>query len=157
VSGNEHPHAASGSTSPEPVLPTVNPAIDKHATPETGLPFPIVCIGASAGGLNAVSDLLVALPSDLDMSFVVIQHLDPSHASMLPEILGRASSLPALEVENHMPIEPRRVYVIPPGKTLVLGDGLLQLAPRTEMRGQHRPIDHFMRSLAEEHGDKAIG
>ena len=56
-----------------------------------------------------------------------------------------------------MPVEPRHVYVIPPGKTLVLGDWLLQLAPRTEMRGQHRPIDHFMRSLAEEQGDKSIG
>ena len=157
MGSDEKPPAFSSSAGPEPVLPGVNPAIEQHATPETGLPFPIVCIGASAGGLNALGDLLGALPSDLDMGIVVIQHLDPSHRSMLSEILSRATTLPVVEVQNGMPVEPRRIHVIPPNKTLVLGDGLLQLAPRFESRGQHRPIDHFMRSLAEEHGDKAIG
>src|SRR5262249_39842856 len=141
----------------DPVLPAVNPVVEEHLTPREGLPFPIVAIGASAGGLDAFTSLLNALPTDTGMSFVVIQHLSPTHASMLPEILTRSTSMPVSQVEDNMPVEPNHVYVIPPGKNLVFGQGLLQLGPRIEGRGQLRPIDHFMRALAEEHGHKAIG
>jgi two-component system CheB/CheR fusion protein len=138
-------------------LPGVNPAAEVHATPQTGLPFAIVGIGASAGGLEAFSELLQALPADTGMAFVIIQHLSPTHGSMLAEILARTTPMPVSTVSNNMPVEPDHVYVIPPGTTMVLAEGRLQLSPRTELRGQARPIDQFMRSLAEEHGHKAIG
>ena len=141
----------------EPILPAVNPAVDDHWGPEDSPPFPIVVAGASAGGLEALNELLKALAVDTGMAFVLIQHLAPDHESMLPDILARATALPVLQVTNNMPVKPNHVYVIPPGKSMVISHGLLQLAPRTQIRGQARPIDHFMRSLAEEHGHKAIG
>ncbi|HUQ27276.1 MAG TPA: chemotaxis protein CheB [Usitatibacter sp.] len=139
----------------DPVLPAVNPVVP-HTTPEHSLPFPIVAIGASAGGLEAINALLGAVDRDTGMAFVIVQHLLPTRESLLPEILARATTMRVQQVEDKMGVEPDCVYVIPPGKDLVLGEGMLQLAPRTEVRGQHRPIDMFMRSLAEEHGHKAI-
>src|SRR5262249_25967632 len=73
------------------------------------------------------------------------------------EILSRMTRMAVIQVENHAPVKPDNVYVIPPGKNMVIGDGLLQLSPRTELRGQHRPIDLFLRSLAEHQGHRAIG
>ncbi len=152
------PSAGSKRTaSSAPVLPGTNPAVGEPLPPDEGVAFPIVALGASAGGLEAFRQFLQAVPIDTGMAFVVIQHLDPSHESMLAVILGRATQMPVIEVSNNLAVEPNRVYVIPPGKNMVYSHGLLQLAPRTEQRGQHRPIDHFMRSLAEEHGYKAIG
>jgi two-component system CheB/CheR fusion protein len=144
-------------SSDEPILPGVNPAVEDHATPADSPPFPIVVAGASAGGLEAFNELLKALPVDTGMAFVLIQHLAPDHESLLPDILGRATAMPVTQVANNTDVKPNHVYVIPPGKSMVISHGLLQLAPRTEQRGQARPIDHFMRSLAEEHGHKAIG
>ena len=141
----------------DPVLPAVNPVVDDHLTPSDSLPFPIVAIGASAGGLEAFTTLLNALPLNTGMAFVVIQHLSPTHESLLCDILMRSTALPVAQVADKMPVQQDHVYVIPPGKNLVFGQGLLQLAPRSEIRGQQRPIDHFMRSLAEEHGHKSIG
>ena len=141
----------------DPVLPGVNAAVEDHSRPDEGLLFPIVAIGASAGGLDAITELLKSLPSTTGMAFVVVQHLSPTHESVLSEILQRATRMPVEQVANNTAVQPDRVYVIPPGKNLVLGNGLLQLSPRTEERGQHRPVDHFMRSLAEEHGHRAIG
>src|SRR5262249_19466353 len=115
-----------GETAPDkddPVLPAVNPVIDEHLTPKESLPFPIVAIGASAGGLDAFTGLLNTLPSDTGMAFVVIQHLSPTHASMLPEILTRSTTMPVAQVEDNMPVEPDHVYVIPPGKNLVFAQG----------------------------------
>jgi two-component system, chemotaxis family, CheB/CheR fusion protein len=146
-----------GREAQSPALPGVNPVADDHLTPEESAPFPIVAIGASAGGLEAFTRLLDALPADTGMAFVMILHLSPSHESMLSEILGRSTRMPVREAKSDMRVEPNHVYVIPPGKDIVLGRGLLQLAPRTELRGQSRPIDHFMRSLAEEHGHKSVG
>jgi two-component system CheB/CheR fusion protein len=120
-------------------------------------PFPVVGIGASAGGLEPVKRLLRALPADTGMAFVLIQHLDPTHSSMLTEILSRATSMPVSEVTDRMAVEPNRVYVIPPGTDMEIQQGILRLSPRSETRGQHRAIDHFLRSLAEDKGDKTIG
>jgi two-component system, chemotaxis family, CheB/CheR fusion protein len=141
----------------DPILPAVSAAVDDHLTPESSLPFPIVAVGASAGGLEAFTTLLKALPVDTGMGFVLIQHLSPTHQSILSEILGRATDMPVAQVEDNTPVRPNRVYVIPPGVNLVFGRGLLKVAPRGEGRRQARPIDHFMRALAEEHGHKAIG
>src|SRR5262245_45868780 len=141
----------------DPVLPAVNPVLVDHLTPQESLPFPIVTIGASAGGLEALKTLFNAMPADTGMAFVVVQHLSPTHESLLSDILMRVTSMPVAPVENNMPVDPNHVYVIPPGKNLVFGQGRLQLAPRNEVRGQQRSVDHFMRSLAEEHGHKSIG
>src|SRR5262245_34970591 len=120
-------------------------------------PFPIVGIGASAGGIEAFTQMLHALPPDTGMAFVLIQHLDPSHASMLTDIFARATKLPVTEVRRRTRVEPDHIYVIPPASDLSLTDGHLDLSQRKEARGQHRPIDSFLRSLAEERGHKAIG
>jgi two-component system CheB/CheR fusion protein len=126
-------------------------------TQESPLSFNIVGIGASAGGIEALSQLLQALPVDTGMAFVIVQHLDPSHSSMLAEILGRRTSMAVVECADMTPIETNHVYVIPPGKDMTVTDGHLQLAPRSAGRGQHRPIDLFFRSLAEREGFRAIG
>jgi len=116
-----------------------------------------VAIGASAGGLDAFTEILRALPPDTGMAFVVIQHLDPTHASMLTEILSRSTTMSVTEVTNQMVVQPNHVYVIPPGVTMGITRGKLQLTPRTDTRGQHRPIDHFLRALAEDQGHRGIG
>jgi two-component system CheB/CheR fusion protein len=119
--------------------------------------FPIVGIGASAGGVEAVTSLVRVLPDDTGMAFVVVLHLDPRHESQLAEILARVTNLPVRTAEHGMAIEQNSVYVIPPAKDLTVEHGVLQLGPRTESRGQHRPIDRFLRSLVEDRRYKSIG
>src|ERR1700751_910257 len=92
--------------------------------------FPIVGIGASAGGLEAFKQLFQALPSDLDMGFVLIPHLDPEHRSLMPEILTRVLSMPVMQVNDEPLIERNQVYVIPPNRNMLLMDGHLKLVPR---------------------------
>ena len=118
--------------------------------------FPIVGVGASAGGLEAFTQLLKALPIDTGMAFVLVQHLAPTHASALAEILSRTTTMPVLEVEDKSPVQPNHVYVIPPGRSMVIVNGALQLLPR-EGHGLHRPIDQFFRALAQDLGHQAIG
>jgi len=118
--------------------------------------FPIVGIGASAGGLEAFSDLLRQLPEKTGMAFVLVQHLDPKHSSDLREILARTTKIPVQEVTDGAIVQPDHVYVIPPNTSMVLKDGALRLAPRVLTRGQHMPIDHFLRSLADARGNRAI-
>src|SRR5437867_3648341 len=90
-------------------------------------PFPMVGIGASAGGLEAATQLLKHLPSDTGMGFVLVQHLDPAHESALAQILGRATSMSVREVTPDLPVEPNHVYVIPPNKNLSIEQGILKL------------------------------
>ena len=144
------------SESENPAIPGVNPAAPDHVDPEHSLPFQIVGIGSSAGGIEALIQLFGAMNVDTGMAFVVVQHLDPTHDSTLVEIIARATPLHVQAAGHHTHVQPNCVYVIPPDKNMVLGDGMLQLSPRTEVRGQHRPIDHFLRSLAEEQGYKSI-
>lgn len=120
-------------------------------------PFPIVGIGASAGGLEAFTQLLHHLPSDSGMAFVLVQHLDPKHESMLKELLSKATRMPVSEVKNGMPAEPNHVYIIPPNTNMGISERALSITPRTEIRGQHMPIDRFFRSLAEDQRNSAIG
>jgi two-component system CheB/CheR fusion protein len=119
--------------------------------------FPIVGIGASAGGLEAFSELLHNLPEKTGMAFVLVQHLDPKHESALPEILGRTTKLPVTEVTDGMVVEPDHVYVIPANTSMAILDGALRLKGRVVVHGQHMPIDNFFRSLAEKVGQRAIG
>jgi two-component system CheB/CheR fusion protein len=124
-------------------------------SPPRGHEFPIVGIGGSAGGLEAFTKLLQALPNDTDMAFVIVQHLDPHHQSHLPEILAKTSSMPVRNVEDGMAVQPNNVFVIPPNATMVLEDGVLRLAPRAS--GLHLPVDAFFQSLARVQGGRAIG
>ncbi|MGH2793150.1 MAG: chemotaxis protein CheB [Actinomycetota bacterium] len=114
-------------------------------------------IGASAGGLEAFSALLRHLPLDTGMGFVLVQHLDPEHDSALPQLLGRATSLPVHEVTNELRVEPNRVYVIPPNTNLSITAGVLTLGPRPKTRVPHRSIDFFFEALANDQRDHAIG
>jgi two-component system CheB/CheR fusion protein len=120
-------------------------------------PFSIVGIGASAGGLEAFTQMLGALPVDTGMAFVLVPHLAPNYASQMAEILGRATALRVTEAGDGLRVEPNRVYVIPPDRNMILAKGVLQLLPREKTPNQYRPIDFFFRSLAEDQGDRAIG
>ncbi len=122
-----------------------------------GLSFPVVAIGASAGGLAAFHELLHALPTDSGMAFVLIQHLEPTHESALTGLLSKATAMPVVEVSDRMAVERNRVYVIPPNRKMTLRKGTLRLAPRSEPSGLQRPIDDFSIALAEEQGNAAIG
>ena len=127
--------------------------------PETsaGRRFPIVGVGASAGGLEAFSELLRHLPQRTGMAFVFVQHLDPTHGSMLRDLLARASSMPVEEAQNGRRMEPDHLYVIQPNTDLTIDGAVLKVAPRTEVRGQHMPVDFFFRTLAKDQGSYAIG
>ncbi len=119
--------------------------------------FPIVGIGASAGGLEAFSQLLEHLPSNTGMGFVIVQHLDPHHKSLLTEILSRKTEMPVLEVNDGILVQPDHVYVIPPNKKMILAQGVLRLTPREKTQGKYMSVDSLFYSLASERGDKAIG
>ncbi len=127
--------------------------------PESAPPnarFYIVGIGASAGGLEAFLELLRALPAHTRMAFVVVQHLEPNYESQLAEILARATPMPVLQAEEGMPVERDHVYVIPPNKVMIIRDGALHLAPRSQSVKPHYPIDAFFESLATDQGPNAV-
>src|SRR5580658_3643649 len=133
----------------------------KKAAPKTrpedsdsgpGLSFPVVAVGASAGGLAAFTALLKALPSKSGMAFVLIQHLEPKHESALTTLLSRTTGMPVAEVTDGLAVEPNHVYVIPPNRNMKIGKGMLRLGPRSPDSAQQRPIDDFCVALAEEQG-----
>ena len=119
--------------------------------------FPIVALGASAGGLEAFEQFFRHVPADSGMAFVLVPHLDPSHASILTEILQRSTAMPVVEAQDQMAVAPNRVYVIPPNRDMAIFHGALQLSVPEPPRGQRMPIDAFLRSLAEDQGERAIG
>lgn len=119
--------------------------------------FPIVGIGASAGGLEAFERLLRHLPPDTGMAFLLVQHLDPTHESRLREILARDTSMPITEVKDGMRVAPNCVYVIPPNTNMSLRDRALHLDPRNDSTTQFAPVNFLFRSLANEQKNKAIG
>jgi two-component system, chemotaxis family, CheB/CheR fusion protein len=119
--------------------------------------FPVVAIGASACGREAYKEFFHALAVDTGMAFVLIQHLDPSHHSMLAEILSKATRVPVDEVKEGVKVKPNRVYVIPPGTFMAITGGAFTLTPRSQESGQHLAVNFFMRSLAEERKSSAIG
>jgi two-component system CheB/CheR fusion protein len=118
---------------------------------------PIIAIGASAGGLEAISELLVALSPETGMAFVLVQHLDPAHQSLLPELLAKKTSMPVVQVRDELDVEAGHLYVIPPNATLTIAKRRFRLTRRPSGAGQHLPIDSFFVSLAEELGSAAIG
>jgi len=119
--------------------------------------FPIACIGASAGGLEALEQFISHIPADSGIAYVVIQHLDPTQKGMLPELLQRKTVMKVLQVKNRMMVKANHVYVIPPNKNMSIANGMLYLVDPAEIRGLRLPIDFFMRSLAIDQHEKAIG
>ncbi|MGB8489474.1 MAG: chemotaxis protein CheB [Bacteroidales bacterium] len=119
--------------------------------------FPIVGIGASAGGLEALEQFFMNMPKDMGMAFVVIQHLDPTHVGIMPELLQRTTSMKVIQVTDNLAVKPNHVYVLPPNKSMAILNGRLHLFEPTELRGLRLPIDIFFRSLADDQHEKSIG
>jgi two-component system CheB/CheR fusion protein len=117
----------------------------------------VVAIGASAGGIEALTELMNHLPADSGMAFVLVQHLDPRHHSILTELLARKTVMTVTEVSDGLAVKPDHVYVIPPNATMSITGQTLHLARREESQVKHMSVDHFMRSLAEQKGNRAIG
>jgi CheB methylesterase/CheR methyltransferase, all-alpha domain len=130
-----------------------SPNPEEAAGEETPKRFPTVGIGTSAGGVHALQVFFATLPDDVDAAFVVIVHLDPEHQSELSNILAARTSMPVAQVSGRVRLEPRRVYVIPPNRQLLVTDQHLALAEFDEPRWQRAPIDLFFRSLAAQGGD----
>ena len=117
--------------------------------------FLIVGVGTSAGGLDACRKLLRALPDSAGMAFVLVQHLDPNHESLMVDLLAGYTSMTVRQAANGMPIEREHLYVIPPGTYLSVGGGLLHLSPPPVRHGARLPFDHLLHSLAADHGARA--
>jgi two-component system CheB/CheR fusion protein len=119
--------------------------------------FPIVGIGASAGGIEALEAFFRAMPGDHDMAFIVVTHLSRNRESLLPEILGRATPMPVVEARNDHRVEEGHVYVLPPGATMTIAGGRLRLSNSDAGERPRTPIDLFFASLAGDCGEHAIG
>ena len=118
--------------------------------------IPIVGIGASAGGLEALDELFAHMPNDTGMAFVVITHQHPGHTSLLPELLGKITNLMVRQAADGLKVEPNHVYVSPPGGHLAILGGTLHRMETEKKEAPHLPIDYFFRSLAMDQKDKAI-
>ena len=138
---------------PDPVAPAPSETLPP-APPQA---FPIIGIGASAGGLEALEQFLRHVSADSGMAFVIVQHLDPTHRGIMPELLQRATGMVVEQVKDHMAVQPNCVYVIPPNKDLSLLRGTLHLFEPATPRGLRLPIDFFFRSLAEDQRERSVG
>ena len=118
--------------------------------------FPIVGIGASAGGLEALEELLRGMPEDPGMAFIVVIHQHPDHVSLLPELLSKVTRLPVLKVKDNLTVERNHVYVNPPGRNLALLNGVLHLMEAGKVEGPRLSIDYFLRSLAADQKERAV-
>ena len=119
--------------------------------------FPIIGIGASAGGLEALEQFLGHVPKASGMAFVIIQHLDPTHKGIMTELLQRSTSMRVIQVRDRTPVQPDCVYVIPPNKDMSLLHGVLHLLAPVAPRGLRLPIDFFFRSLAQDQQERSVG
>ena len=126
---------------------------EQTRAPNEASRIPVVAIGASAGGIQALQTFLKAMPADTGAAFVVILHLDPEHRSDLSSILAARTPMPVTQVQNRISIEPNHVYVIPPNRQLIVCNSSLDTCDFTEQRGRRAPIDHFFRSFASKLGD----
>ena len=118
--------------------------------------FLVVGIGASAGGLDACGRFLDAMPADNGMAFILIQHLDPTHESLMVELLARHTAMVVRQAADGMLIEPGHLYVIPPGTYLAVGNGALRLSPPRAPHGARLPFDFLLHSLAAEYAERAV-
>ena len=140
--------------------PVAAPAVEETPqSPHSGAGFPVVGIGASAGGLAAFEAFFSGMPADIDpgMAFVLVQHLAPDHKSILAELIRRYTRMKVFQVEDGMVVQPNCAYIIPPGCDMAFLNGTLQLLAPISPRGQRLPIDFFFRSLAQDQHERAIG
>lgn len=133
--------------------------VNSKLKPASAGGFPVVCLGASAGGLAAFEAFFSGVPSDTPtgMAYVLVQHLAPGHKSMLTELIRRHTAMPVVEVEDRMVIQTDHVYIIPPNRVLGLREGKLVLSARSADAADRLPIDFFFKSVADEHGVHAVG
>ncbi len=136
--------------------PSASTADSANLDENDGGAFPIVGIGMSAGGLEVATAFLKAMPADSGMGFVIVQHLEPTRKSLLAELLGKHTTMPVIEIEDGMAVEPDHVYVIVPAQTLLIEGGILRLIEPAEARGLRHPIDHFFTALARDRKTGAI-
>jgi chemotaxis methyl-accepting protein methylase/PAS domain-containing protein len=134
-----------------------NAARQETVAPPAGVLFPIVGIGASAGGLEALEQFLRRVPAGSGMAFVIVQHLDPTHKGIMAELLQRATGMKVMQVKDRTRVRPDCVYVIPPNKDMSLLHGVLHLLEPVSPRGLRLPIDFFLRSLAQDQQEHSIG
>ena len=153
---------ASDNTLPAQPMTAFDPA-EASATPSSDLTskssgsgFPVVGIGASAGGLDAFKNFFGALPADSGAAFVLIPHLDPRHESLMVELVGRCTTMPVVEATEGMAVEANHVYVLPPNKYMTISGGSLHLTGPVERGGLQTSIDLFLRSLAVDKQEQAI-
>lgn len=118
---------------------------------------PVVGLGASAGGLEALELFLKHVPKGCGLAFVVVQHLDPQHKDLLVQLLQRSTAMPVIQIEDRMRVQPDRVYVLPPNRDLTILRGVLHLLEVVAPRGLHFPIDMFFRALAEDLQERSVG
>ena len=142
-----------GTTDDSPTQPDA----EATAPPAANAEIPVVGVGASAGGLSAFKQFLSHLPTDTGMAFVLIQHLDPTHESLLAELLKRRCPMPLQVIADGMILHPNQVYVIAPGQQVRLLHDQLHCMPAGDQTRPNHPIDLFLKSLAEDRGSKAIG
>lgn len=132
-------------------------AKDKKVSTNKTHPFLIAGMGASAGGLEAFKAFFSAAPKNMGMAFVIVQHLDPTHKSLMVQLLKSHTDMEVKEVKDKTKVLPNNVYVIPPNKDMAIFNGVLHLMEPSAARGFRKPIDFFFRSLAEDQQEKAIG
>ncbi|AOF80820.1 sensory box protein [Methyloversatilis sp. RAC08] len=133
------------------------PVPEASADIAASLPRTIVALGGSAGGLDAYEAFFRSMPAARGLAFVLVAHLDPSHASMLTEILQRYTGLRVVEAQDGMVVMADTLYVAPPNRDMTIANGTLLLSLPDAPRGQRMPIDAFFRSLAEDQGERAVG
>lgn len=143
--------------SPKKITTSISPDTAEKAESTDNKGFPIVGIGASAGGLEALEQFFSNMPLNTGMAFVVIQHLDPTHQGLLTELIQRTTRLPVVTVTDRLHVEPDSVYIIPPNRSMSVLKGTLHLFEPAEPRGLRLPIDIFFRSLADDRNEHSIG
>lgn len=129
----------------------------KRPASQEEMAFPIIGIGASAGGFEALEQFIAHIPEKCGMAFVIVQHLDPTRKGLMPELLQRGTQMKVTQVKDRTRVRPDCIYVIPPNKNMSILHGFLHLFEPSEKRGQRLPIDFFFSSLAMDQQQKAVG
>ncbi len=160
-SRNRHPPAKRLPARKRPHAQKPTPALDTLSTGSAGASGsrttpPIVGIGASAGGLEAFEAFFTAMPADAGLAFILVPHLDPTHSSIMPELIRKRTTMRVLQIADGMHVEANTVYVVPPNQNLSILNGTLQLMELLRPRGAHLPIDGFLRALALDQGPNAV-
>ncbi len=120
------------------------------------IPFPIVALGSSAGGLEVLEAFFKTVPSDSGLAYIVVTHLEPHHASLMAEIISKSTTMEATQAVEAAVVQKNNIYVIPPGKNMIIVDGRLHLYDRSNESEPFMPIDFFLRSLAEDRKENAV-